>query len=230
MIDYDVETNVFKMLREEENLTQQELGKQIELSYRVISGLETGGSVSLESLKAYHKRFNVPYEYLLGESTNRHYENQTLERELGLTERAIEVLKYLKDLSKEEPEYKLILQSINYLLSSTQGYMFLFHLSTYLFGMKPVKGKEDAIYLQDSYNKLMFMPQENYNSEFEAFKLTKDISNLKRRDADFLANLKKHSPLSKLSNEELIKMFNAIDENEKAKSERFIKVPYKEAD
>lgn len=63
--------NVFKKLRMEKNPNEMEdykikdLSKDIGIAAPKISELETGKrNASLSELKAYHKHFNVPYEYL----------------------------------------------------------------------------------------------------------------------------------------------------------------------
>lgn len=123
--------NVFKKLRMEKNPNEMEdykikdLSKDIGIAAPKISELETGKrNASLSELKAYHKHFNVPYEYLLGESKSRYYENMALSEELGLTGESIEHLKKLykgfKHYSSNSSERKTPegrrLRAINYLL------------------------------------------------------------------------------------------------------------------
>lgn len=92
--------NVFRKLRKEKNPNQMEdykikdLSKDLGIAAPKISELENGKrSASLSELQAYHKHFNVPYEYLLGESESRYYSNMALSSELGLTGDSIEFLK-----------------------------------------------------------------------------------------------------------------------------------------
>lgn len=91
---------MFKKLRMEKNPNEMEdykikdLSKDIGIAAPKISELETGKrNASLSELKAYHKYFNVPYEYLLGESKSRYYEHMTQSSELGLTGESLEILK-----------------------------------------------------------------------------------------------------------------------------------------
>lgn len=72
----------FKSLRAEFNkvkgkdLTLNEFGELIGIKGPKISELENGRrDASLNELKAYHKFFNAPYEYLLGENNIRHCTN-----------------------------------------------------------------------------------------------------------------------------------------------------------
>lgn len=92
--------NVFKKLRMEKNPNEMEdykikdLSKDIGIAAPKISELETGKrNASLSELKAYHKHFNAPYEYLLGENDSRHYENMAISEELGLSSEAIKKIK-----------------------------------------------------------------------------------------------------------------------------------------
>jgi transcriptional regulator with XRE-family HTH domain len=114
-------SNIFRELRsrydtEAKEFTARELSTKINLSPKVISVLENKGNKGHEptiaELKAYHKEFNVPYEYLMGESNSSTYENQTLSKQLGLSDKAIEVLRYYKDC----PYDKALTPTINFLL------------------------------------------------------------------------------------------------------------------
>lgn len=96
-----MEINIFRELRsrydtDEKEFSAKELSKKIGLSPKVISVLENseknGHEPTLTELKAYHKEFNVPYEYLLGETNSSFYENQTINKELGLSDKSIEIL------------------------------------------------------------------------------------------------------------------------------------------
>ena len=91
--------NRFKKLRMELNPNDMEeykakdLSKDLGIAAPKISELEHGRTASLSELQAYHKFFNVPYEYLLGENDSRHYENMTASGEIGLNSEAIETIK-----------------------------------------------------------------------------------------------------------------------------------------
>ncbi|MCI9008615.1 MAG: helix-turn-helix transcriptional regulator [Lachnospiraceae bacterium] len=97
-----MEKNRFKKLRMEKNPNEMEdfkikdLAKEIGIAAPKISELENNRrKASLSELQAYHRYFNVPYEYLLGENDSRYYENMTLSEETGLTGKSIEYLKLL---------------------------------------------------------------------------------------------------------------------------------------
>ncbi|MCI8586451.1 MAG: helix-turn-helix transcriptional regulator [Lachnospiraceae bacterium] len=104
--------NVFKKLRMEKNPSEMEdfkgkdLAKELGIAAPKISELENGKrKASLSELQAYHNYFNVPYEYLLGESKSRHYENMVVSDEIGLSSESIETIKKIK----ENPTYRRIL-------------------------------------------------------------------------------------------------------------------------
>ena len=91
--------NRFRKLRMELNPNDMEeykakdLSKDLGIAAPKISELEHGRAASLSELQAYHKYFNVPYEYLLGENDSRHYENMTASNEIGLNSESIETIK-----------------------------------------------------------------------------------------------------------------------------------------
>lgn len=119
-----MEENVFKKLRFEKNsddmkdYTQKKLSKDLGIAAAKICELEKGRKPSLTELQAYHKHFNTPYEYLLGESKSRHYQNMTVTKEIGLSSEAIEkikkitqdeTLKRILNIFVEKYLYKLLL-------------------------------------------------------------------------------------------------------------------------
>lgn len=118
-----MEDNIFKKLRLEKNsedmkdYTQKELSKDLGIAAAKICELEKGRKPSLTELQAYHKHFNAPYEYLLGENKSRHYENMAISEEMGLSSEAInrikeinqnETLKRILNIFIEKYIYKLL--------------------------------------------------------------------------------------------------------------------------
>lgn len=103
----DNENNIFRKLRsrydtDAKEFTAKELSNKIGLIPKVISILENkeknGHEPTLTELKVYHKEFNdVPYEYLLGESSSNSYENQTLAKNLGLSDPEIQKIEEIQD-------------------------------------------------------------------------------------------------------------------------------------
>lgn len=94
----------FKGLREEilndkgKVCTQRELAKILEIPYSRICDIEKGNRpASITELKAYKSYFNAPYEYMLGETENRHYENMLIGKDLGLSDDAIRTLTEIKE-------------------------------------------------------------------------------------------------------------------------------------
>lgn len=133
-----MEENRFKKLRMELNPNDMEeykakdLSKALGIAAPKISELEHGRAASLSELQAYHKYFNVPYEYLLGESNSRYYENMALSEELGLTGNSLEHLKqiykrfnsYSHNSSERKTPERMELRTINFLLELNSHVLF----------------------------------------------------------------------------------------------------------
>ncbi len=100
-----------KALREEKGLSQDELGKQIGISRGSISFYEkesrTPDIVVLDSIS---KFFDVSLDYLLGYSDSKTIEGVATEKEIGLSEDSIEILKRYK--LRYTPDDMKILNSI----------------------------------------------------------------------------------------------------------------------
>lgn len=115
-----------------EEYKAKDLSKNLGIAAPKISELEHGRAVSLSELQAYHKYFNVPYEYLLGESNSRYYENMALSEELGLTGESIEHLKrtnklfnsYTYNSSDRRTPEGTELRAINFLLETSRSTLF----------------------------------------------------------------------------------------------------------
>lgn len=119
----EVMSTNFKALRE---VSQDDLANELGLTKARISQLETGKCTpSFTELIAYHNYFKVPYEYLLGESKSRYYENQITSKELGLSDEAIKELIDLKDLGNKNPFFKKNLDIINDLIEDARFTNFL---------------------------------------------------------------------------------------------------------
>ena len=158
MITYK-EENIFRKLRheldtDEKDCSQIDLSKLLLISPKRISVIETsppGKTPSITEMQAYHRVFNVPYEYMLGESNSRYYENQIISSELGLSDEAIKQLKdwqevignnfLIKGEAPPENSLRLILDgfsfmqqaTINLLLTNKTGKLLLDFLSDYIY-------------------------------------------------------------------------------------------------
>lgn len=115
-------TNPFRELRKEKNPSLMEdykakdLAKDLGIPAPKISEPENNKrDASLTELKAYHKYFNVPYEYLLKENNSRYYEYMQLSTDIGLSGTAI---KTLHDLCQNPIYVQLLNILINKYLSS----------------------------------------------------------------------------------------------------------------
>lgn len=104
--------------------TQDMLSKQIHIQKPQISELENGKRLpSINELKAYSRFFNVPMEYLLGESNSKCYENIFLNNTFGLTDGSIEQIKKFYEWSTSDfknEQYSPI-AVLNYILSYKNG-------------------------------------------------------------------------------------------------------------
>lgn len=102
-----------------DHISLRNLAKQLNVSYSTIYSIEEGRKSPDEKvLRAYHKRFNVSYEYLLGESDNPTPENVQIGKELKLSDRAINNLRKLQNNSKA-------LKTLDYILGSDSSERFL---------------------------------------------------------------------------------------------------------
>lgn len=132
----------FKKLREsldtaEKDCTQDMLSKEIGIKKPQISELENGRRLpSINELRAYHKRFRVPMEYLLGIFDNAKYENIQIGQELGLSDAAIEQIKNVKQKSEEYNSNSKTspIRILNELLTYKNGafLIFLYKIEEYL--------------------------------------------------------------------------------------------------
>ncbi len=112
-------------------LKKKELAKELGICESRMSQIENGDKKpSIKELIAYHKYFNVPVDYLLGFTDSKQYENVSTSRELGLSDKAIEVLKEWNSKNPEE-NFTFIL---NYILESEFAKPFLMRLHRYIYG------------------------------------------------------------------------------------------------
>lgn len=80
-----------------EGLTYRELEDKIKISYSRICDLESGQVMpSLNDLYNYQKFFNVSYDYLLGNVESKEETNFNTSQDLGLSDKALKNLRYLR--------------------------------------------------------------------------------------------------------------------------------------
>ena len=142
----------FKYLREEKtegkgkkgkSLTLRELAEELlqikecfvdgqDYNHSKIQRLEKGkGEPTRLDFELYHKYFNVPYEFLFGESNNFEYQNVEDYRDIGLSDKAIERLKYMNNPKNNYKEY---IDLINCIFDSDLDNEFWNLLIEYFFG------------------------------------------------------------------------------------------------
>lgn len=86
--------------RHDKQITQKDMAKEYYVAESEISRVERGAKdPQISVLYAYAEKFGVTIEYLLGYSEAKSYENATIGHELGLSDEAIETLKFIKNYS-----------------------------------------------------------------------------------------------------------------------------------
>lgn len=86
-----------------EGLTYRELEDKIKISYSRICDLESGQVMpSLNDLYNYQKFFNVSYDYLLGNVESKEETNFNISQDLGLSDKALKNLRYLRIQKKTD--------------------------------------------------------------------------------------------------------------------------------
>lgn len=85
-----------KDLRQEKKISQTELASALNISNRTISMYEQGNSEpNVEILSKIADYFNVTADYLIGRTSCKNVENQSISDSLGIDERTIDILKSL---------------------------------------------------------------------------------------------------------------------------------------
>lgn len=93
-----------KKLRLEHGITQESLADILNVKTSTVSGYESGyRSLDIEKLNIISKYFNVPADYLLGITGTKKRENININIDLGLEDKAIEVLKKIKKSASSDP-------------------------------------------------------------------------------------------------------------------------------
>ena len=150
----------FKKLRESlsvgfSDFSQSRLSKKFikEIGYSInqkkISLVENGERITPDVIQAYHKLFNVPYEYLFNETPTSKKENLDIGQRIGLDDRAIETL---EKIMKDGLPLRHILDTLNYLLIDEEHTRILFFMYHYLFGnyTETMDGKDYIEFLDDT--------------------------------------------------------------------------------
>lgn len=85
-----------KDLRQEKQISQTELASALNISNRTISMYEQGNSEpNVEILSKIADYFNVTADYLIGRTSCKNVENQSISDSLGIDEKTIDILKSL---------------------------------------------------------------------------------------------------------------------------------------
>lgn len=125
-----------KDLRQEKKISQTELASALNISNRTISMYEQGNSEpNVEILSKIAGYFNVTADYLIGRTSCKNIENQSLSDTLGIDEKTIEILRLLSastykyssldylEAIIQHPQFPALLNKINnYITNDTQGW------------------------------------------------------------------------------------------------------------
>lgn len=101
-------------------INQEVLAKVLDVKTSTISGYESGyRNLDIDKLKILAHFFDVPYDYLLGDSDSTERENIQISNELGLNDNAINELRELRISANNEENLidRNMLYAVNYLLS-----------------------------------------------------------------------------------------------------------------
>lgn len=116
--NYERKPNRFREAREWYNerhdmrINQSDMSKICHTSESTISAIEKNVREPVPSIiRGYSETFNVSMEYLLGYSDAREYTNATVSHELGLTDEAIETLKYIKQMSCNDDDISALVSA-----------------------------------------------------------------------------------------------------------------------
>lgn len=92
-----------RSLLDETHRSQQEVADFIGVSRQAVAQWKDGKTIpDMYNFKKVAKYFNVPYEYLLGETDSRIKDNIALESKLGLSDQAITTLEFLSNMQTED--------------------------------------------------------------------------------------------------------------------------------
>lgn len=125
-----------KDLRQEKKISQTELASALNISNRTISMYEQGNSEpNVEILLKIADYFNVTADYLIGRTSCRNIENQSLSNSLGVDEKTIDILRLLSvttykysnldylEAIIQHPQFPALLNQINsYITTDMQGW------------------------------------------------------------------------------------------------------------
>lgn len=125
-----------KDLRQGEKISQAELASALNISNRTISMYEQGNSEpNVEILSKIADYFNVTADYLIGRTSCKNIENQSISDSLGIDEKTIEILLLLSATTYkysnldyleaiiQHPQFPALLNQINsYIVTDTQGW------------------------------------------------------------------------------------------------------------
>lgn len=95
-----------KELRKGKGISQELASSDMGMAISSLRNYENGRLPDTEQLRKIQQYYDVPYEYLLNdECTTKNYGNINISKELGLSDKAIETLKYFKSYEEAMKEF-----------------------------------------------------------------------------------------------------------------------------
>jgi transcriptional regulator with XRE-family HTH domain len=117
----------FKALRDSSGKTQAKIAEDLGMTPQALSYYANGREPSYDTLAAIAKYFNVTTDYLLGTSDYQTFENDSISRQIPLSDKAIDFLKLCP------PELQ---PTLDLLLSDPNLKDFLLEVETYIYSLK----------------------------------------------------------------------------------------------
>ena len=98
-----------RQLMDDTGVSQQALADYVGVTRQAVAQWKDGKTIpDMYNFKRIAEFFNIPYEYLLGDTDSKVHENMALADSLGLSDDAIETLEGIKEFSQHDDEAKYI--------------------------------------------------------------------------------------------------------------------------
>ena len=130
-----------------EEITQLDLAKLLNKDKANISKLESGKlkTITLEQVMLYHEKFNVSMEYLVYDSIQAMFpENTRISSDLGITDSVADTMIMLKNMSNAESDYTAILNA--FIGNKEATFNFINSILTYLYCDFSDNKKNSSVY------------------------------------------------------------------------------------
>lgn len=147
-------------------LSQREFADKLKITHSRVSLIEAGkAEMTLTELHAYQKAGRTSFDYLMGKSETKKADNDDINKRLGLTEKAIEVLEGLKTKKDTATTSKTLcaqqLRAINCLIENEPNFGIFGHISFFLW--REYKGLIEVL---EKTGKTLAIPASKLNNIF----------------------------------------------------------------